>query len=216
MTCLVVGVGGGLGLAVARRFGAAGLPVAAVARSGDALEERVGKLSAEGIQAVAIAEDIADPGAPARIVGAARDAFGPIDVLIYNCAAIGRERLPTAIERTSLQRSLEVNVFGALVTAQLVADDMRARAGGTMLFTSGTWAVTPSASHAALGLAKAAQRNLVLSLAEELAPAAIHVTTVTITAAIEPGSAHSPERLAELYWDVHCQPPAQWTAEVTF
>ena len=208
MTALVVGAGDGLGLAVARRFGREGHPVVIVARKAEPLAARAEALTAEGIPTVAIAADLADPDAPHRIVDEARAAVGPIDVLVYNCAALGRELVPSALDRASLLRSLEVNLLGALATAQTVLPCE------TILFTGGAWALEPSAPHAALSLAKAAQRNLSFSLAQELGPKGIHVTTVTITGAIEPGTVHDPARLAGEYWRIHCQPPDEWTPEV--
>jgi short-subunit dehydrogenase len=214
VSCLVVGVGDGLGMAVCRRFGAEGMSVAAVARKADELEARVAALVDDGVDAVAIPDDLADPDAPARIVDAASVNTGPVEVLVYNCAAIGRPGRPTELHPPALARSLQVNVLGALATAQLVARGMRRRARGTIIFTGGAWAVTPSADYAALGLTKAAQRNLALSLAEELAPAGVHVVTVTITGAIEPGTGHTAERLATLYWELHAQPGPGWAPEV--
>src|SRR2546428_13557708 len=80
---VVVGVGEGLGAALARRF-AAGYRVALVARSADVIEKVAGEIRAGGGVAVPIQSDAT---VEAQIVAAherIRGELGPIDVLVYN------------------------------------------------------------------------------------------------------------------------------------
>ena len=62
-TLAVVGAGPGLGLSIAKRFGAAGFQVALLARNADRLDQLVGELDGQGVTARAYVADVADrPG----------------------------------------------------------------------------------------------------------------------------------------------------------
>src|SRR2546430_1946432 len=100
---VVVGVGEGLGAALARRF-AAGYRVALIARSADVIEKVAGDIRAGGGVAVPIQSDAT---VEAQIVAAherIRGELGPIDVFVYNGGRrpIGRllETTPDVFEDT--------------------------------------------------------------------------------------------------------------------
>ena len=85
-----------------------------------------------------------------------------------------------------------------------------------MLFTGGGLALNPWPQAAALAVGKAGLRNLVYSLAAELEPAGIHVATVTIAGMVQPGTEFDPERIADVYWQLHSEPRGQWQREIIF
>src|SRR4051812_32746202 len=92
---VVTGAGrrAGIGFATARRLvrlGAAVLvhawtpyDVAGYGESADEAEAAVAELRGDG-RAELVQADFADPEAPAAVVGAARDAFGHLDILVVN------------------------------------------------------------------------------------------------------------------------------------
>ncbi|MCH7960512.1 MAG: SDR family NAD(P)-dependent oxidoreductase, partial [Candidatus Hydrogenedentes bacterium] len=63
---LITGGGGGIGSAVARRFGRAGAKIALVDLHDDAVQDRLAELERDGIEAVGMACDITDPEACVR------------------------------------------------------------------------------------------------------------------------------------------------------
>jgi NAD(P)-dependent dehydrogenase (short-subunit alcohol dehydrogenase family) len=74
----------------------------------------------------------------------------------------------------------------------------------------------PDPAFTSLSLGKAGVRALVTLLASEYGPAGIHVATVTVGGAVEPGGRFDPDRIAEEYWRLHVQGPAAWEREVVF
>ena len=215
-TCVVIGVGRKLGLSVARRFGREGHPVALMARRRSRLEEFGRDLGQDGIRWAAFEADASQTDEVVAAVATARSSLGPVQVLVYNAAALNTPSLPSEMSLDLFYSTLRVNLVSALVATQLVVPDMRQLGTGTVLFTGGTWGLVPSAAYSAVGMGKAALRNLAFSFAEELAPDGIHVATVTISGVIKAGTDFDPDRLADLYWDVHCQPPDAWEREVRY
>ncbi|MCZ0985373.1 SDR family NAD(P)-dependent oxidoreductase [Streptomyces diastatochromogenes] len=82
----VVGVGPGLGRAIARRFGAAGHPVALISRNADKLAGLADALAAEGVTARAYPADVTDAKGLSGALEAAAAELGRIGVLSYSPA----------------------------------------------------------------------------------------------------------------------------------
>ena len=214
-TAAVVGVGPGLGLAIATRFGREGYRVALVARRAEALDEYAERLRSEGIEARGFPADAADHDALAGAFDAIRGALGDPDVLVYNAALIATGR-PTEVGREELLASFSINVAGALSAAQQVAPQMRSRGAGTILFTGGSAAHDPYVDYAALSVGKAGLRNLCINLAKELEPDGIHVAMVTVHGGIRAGTRFDPELIAERYWWLHRQERGSWDRETVY
>ncbi|MCL4186282.1 MAG: SDR family NAD(P)-dependent oxidoreductase [Rhodobacteraceae bacterium] len=233
---VVVGAGPGLGLALVRRFAAAGMRVAMIARRAGALAGYRAGLAAEGLDALPLAADAGEPASLAAALDAARAAIGPPDVMIYNAALIEPARFVTPsgiaearyagapgwrahgapVDRTYLGQSFAVNVAGALQAAQAAAPDMVAAGRGTILFTGGVLAFGPWIEWGPVALGKAALRSLGQSLALELGPSGVQVAVVAIHGTMARGGPYDPERVAGLYWQTHLRPAAEWTVDVHF
>src|SRR5437867_12204080 len=82
---VVVGVGPGLGAALARRF-AKGYAVALVARDREKLEALATELGAAGGRALAVPSDVSRGEDIAAAADRIRRELGEIDVLLYNAA----------------------------------------------------------------------------------------------------------------------------------
>ena len=93
-TCIIVGVGPGLGASLARRFASAGHKVAVAARNVDKLASIVGDITGAGGTAKAYACDTTSEADVAALFEAAEADLGAMDVSIYN--ASGRARGPIA------------------------------------------------------------------------------------------------------------------------
>jgi 3-oxoacyl-[acyl-carrier protein] reductase len=122
--------------------------------------------------------DFADPVAPADVVAAARDALGPIDLLIVNHARSGHGRLGE-LTAEEIDAFLRENVRASLLLVQEFAaqyDDSRAT-GRVILFTSGQH-LAPMASEVAYAVSKGALHQATRTLAEGLADRGITVNTV--------------------------------------
>ncbi len=220
----VVGVGAGLGTALARRF-AQGYAVALVARHQDKLDELARELTGTGARALAVAADTSKPEEITRACERVRQELGDIDVLLYNAAMrpFGRlmETKPSTFENT-----WRVNAFGAFLWSQAVVPAMLAKGKGVILFTGATAGTKPFATSAAFGPAKFALRGLAQVMARDLSSQGIHVAYVNIDGAIDMPFIHQlrpnikkedmlqPSAIAETYWHVAHQDPSAWTQEV--
>lgn len=210
-SCIIVGVGPGLGLSLARRFGAAGHPLVLVARDPARLSGACDELAAASLPAASIAADAADPAALAAALSRVTDT----ECLIYN-AALLEQGQPSRLSPAALARHLAVDVVGAHAAALAVLPAMRARGSGTILFTGGGFALSPQAPFAGLSVGKAALRALALVLAQELSGEGIHVASVTVRGLIAPGTPFDPDLIAERFLAVARQPQPSWEAEILF
>jgi NAD(P)-dependent dehydrogenase (short-subunit alcohol dehydrogenase family) len=203
---VVVAAGPGLGRSVALRFAREGYAVGLVARSADALAALVGEVGPAGASAVAVAgADVSDDDALRRALGELASTLGPATVVVYNGSAYV-EGSVTTLPPERLRLALDVGVVGALVTAQATVPAMRAAGGGTIVLTGSVAADRGSTSAAAVGVAKAALRNLALSLHKELAPDGVRAVTVTIDGVLSGPKALDVEQIADLYWQLHSAP----------
>ena len=213
MITVVVGVGPGMGMALARRFGRDGSTLALVARRAEALTAYAEELGAEGITAHGFPADVSDEASLRAAFAAVRTTLGDPDVLVYN-ASVSVSGTPGEISPEAAVEVFRVGAIGALVSLQEVLPAMRARDAGTVLVTGGGLGVRPWPPATALGMSKAAVRNLVLAAARDLADTGVHVGTVTIMGVVgAPGL--DPADIAERFWDLHTQPRGSWDTEVT-
>jgi NAD(P)-dependent dehydrogenase (short-subunit alcohol dehydrogenase family) len=221
---VVIGVGAGLGAALARRF-AQGYRVAMIARSEDYLVNLAKEIATAGGEAFPIPANVASPE---EIKGAfdkiRRDLDAP-EVLLYNAAMrpFGRlmETKPSTFENT-----WRVSTFGAFLAAQEVVPDMLKRGKGVILFTGATAGVKPFATSAAFGPAKFALRGLAQVMARDLQPQRIHVAYINVDGPIDmpfirkrvPNIKEEdmlkPSAIADSYWHLAHQDPSAWTQEL--
>ena len=125
-----VGVGPGLGAALARRF-ASGYAVALVARRVVKLKQLAAELNAARGRPLAVAAVVSKPADIAAALTCIRRELGEVAVLLYNAAMrrFGRllETKPSTFENTR-----RVNGFGAFLFAQAVVPAMLARGNGVI------------------------------------------------------------------------------------
>lgn len=198
----LIGMGPGLGMALAHRFGSEGYTVAGVARNPTKLNALVADLQATGIDAHAFTADAGDVDNLTATLNTISEQLGATEVLIYN-AAIMREGLPSSMDIEQFIADWRVSMLGAVVTVQSVVPAMREAGKGTILLTGGGLALNPYPPYASLAIAKAGLRNFAYSLAGELAETGIFVGTVTIAGYIQPDTAFDPALIAEHYWGLH-------------
>ena len=199
-TCAIIGVGEGLGMAIAKRFHRENYQLALMSRSLDKLTEYEKLLS--GSAAVkSFSADASSTESLTKALQEVKDTFGTLDVLIYNAAMLRSTDLMSVTAEELLQ-DYRVNVIGALISVQQVVKEMQQQKG-TILFTGGGFADAPDPNMASLSIGKAAIRNLAQSLAKQLQTKGIRVATVTINGVIGSNEKFTPEKIAEAYWQLH-------------
>jgi NAD(P)-dependent dehydrogenase (short-subunit alcohol dehydrogenase family) len=212
---VIVGAGPGIGAATARRFAQEGHRVAVLSRSASTTAGLLQELRDEGRSVVAVTADTGDRASLATAFAQIRAELGDPTVLLFNALAFV-PGTPTKLELDAFEGSLRANVVGALACVDEVVPAMRAAGRGTILLTGGGMALQPVARFSAVSVAKAAQRSLFLSLAEELAPDGIHVAQVTVAGFVKDGGPFAPALIAAELHRLHDQPQGSWDSEVVF
>jgi NAD(P)-dependent dehydrogenase (short-subunit alcohol dehydrogenase family) len=206
---IIIGAGPGIGIAVARRVAREGLTVGVIARSQATVDAALAELP--DAEAFGVRADVTDEVGLRTALDLIVDRFGVPELLVYNAALIQRD----GIGELTAQQQLDawaVNVVGAITAIAHVAPLMALAGAGTIVITGGMPEPVPEATSLSLG--KAGVRALTKLLATAYRPAGVHVATVTVAGAVEPGSAFDPDEIAEHYWRLHAQPVGSWEQEI--
>ncbi|MFC6883262.1 MULTISPECIES: SDR family NAD(P)-dependent oxidoreductase [Actinomadura] len=169
---VVTGAGQGIGLAVVRALAEAGADVYGGARTvGPELREAT-KYTME--------VDLATPDGPGRLVEAAREELGGVDVLVNNVGGgVSWAASFLDIDDDVWRRSFELNLFSTVRASRAALPGMVERGGGTIVnigSANGRLADPQLAHYAA---AKAALANLGKALSVEFSPKGVRVNTIS-------------------------------------
>ena len=215
---VVTGASRGIGAGIATRLAAEGAAVALCARTLEpspgldgSLREVTDAITGTGATAVAIQADLSDEDDRATMIPAARDALGPIDILVNNAAAaIYTANADIPLRHRNL--TFSVNVQAPMDFAQQVLPEMRERGSGWIVnLTSASAAPPPGPPFDAVGGAlgttittygasKAALDRFTVGLAAELWGEGVAVNAVAPRAIVRtPGA----DALVGQYADAH-------------
>ncbi len=202
-TLVIVGAGPGLSLSVAEKFGAKGFNVGLIARRQSELDSHVASLAEKSVTAAGFVADATDEQQLTDAFAKVNEAFGQVDVLLYNAAVIAPV---SAVDATAQLTNdhLQVNLIGGIASAQQVIPEMVERSQGTIFFTSGgasELTVTPVLTTLSIG--KSALRSYAHCLHEELADKGVHVAMLSIAGGIEEGTYFSADNIADVYVDMY-------------
>ncbi|MGD9723252.1 MAG: SDR family NAD(P)-dependent oxidoreductase [Pirellulales bacterium] len=167
---LVTGAGLRVGNHLARALAARGYRVALHAgRSLAAAEATAAEIRAAGGEALALAADLRDTDATARMVTAVRDAFGRLDALVNN-ASVWQPRPLEEVSADDVRQHFEVNTLASFICCQVAGLAMAAQPEGGAIVNVGDWAIArPYLNYAAYFASKGAIPALTRSMAVELA-----------------------------------------------
>lgn len=212
-SAIIIGAGPGISLSVARRFGREGWRIALLARRQEALSEYETELAQEGITAQGFVADSADFVGLTQTLQHIQAEWGAPSLLVYNVMA-RVPGVPTKQDAEAVMTAMRGNLGGAIAATQAVIGQMSA--GSSLIYTGGGLAINPHPNYSGLAVGKAALRNWVFSLAQEIKPRGIHAATVTITGFVKPNTPFDPDRIAEAFWELHQEAPEAWRTEVMF
>ncbi|HEX8204898.1 MAG TPA: SDR family oxidoreductase [Solirubrobacteraceae bacterium] len=175
---LITGASRGIGAAAARAFAASGDRVAVhYVRSRDKAEAVAEGLPGEGH--VVVGAHLADPQAVETMVEEAAAGLGGLDVLVNNAGVyLAHPVLDTSYDewQAAWRETLDVNLVGVANTVWCALHHMER--GGRIVNVGSRGAFRGEPEHTAYGAAKAGLTSFGQSLARELGPRGIAVTTV--------------------------------------
>ncbi|MDF1700148.1 MAG: SDR family oxidoreductase [Planctomycetota bacterium] len=176
-TAFITGAGTGLGLAVATRMGRLGANIVCVSRDTGHHEQLLARGAEEGFEVLSAALDVREPADVKRVVRAACEHFGGIDVLVNNAAG-NFVRPAMALAPKGFKAVIDIALNGVFYVSREVGRRMRER-GGTIVNISAPYATTgkPHVVHSAC--AKAGVEAMTRSLAAEWAMYGIRVNAVS-------------------------------------
>jgi NAD(P)-dependent dehydrogenase (short-subunit alcohol dehydrogenase family) len=221
----VLGVGPGLGAAVARRFARDGFDIVLMARSKASVDPVAKEVKALGRKAVAIEVDATSPTSVAAGFAKAHDALGDAEVFVYNAGAFKMGGV-LEIDPEDFDACWRANCAGAFYAAKHVLPPMVQAGAGTVVLTGATASLRGGARFACLAVGKFGLRALAQSMARELGPKGVHVAHVVIDGQIDTPRARqiypdradetllSPDAIAEQYLQLHRQAKSAWTFEL--
>jgi NAD(P)-dependent dehydrogenase (short-subunit alcohol dehydrogenase family) len=220
---VVTGASRGIGADIARLFASEGGRIVCAARTlregehplAGSLETTVAAIRRDGGEAIAVTANISEPEECAALIRAARDAYGPVDVLVNNAALtyyVPIQDYP--INRWV--RSWAVNLHAPFILSKLVLEDMIPRRRGSIVNISSAAAVGPGRGPyreaAAIrggtcyGAEKAALERFTQGLAEEVYAHGISVTALSPSQVVPtPGTVH--HKLVTSMDDPRGEPP---------
>lgn len=199
---IIIGMGPGLSLGLARKFGREGFKIGMISRTASKLFAFQEQLKAEGIDAVFETADVAHTSQLLSAISKLKTQLGSVDVLLYNAVDYRYKHiLDETVE--DLTTGFRISVGNAFAAVKALQADLEA-AKGAILLTGGGTANYPNPDMATISLGKAGIKNLAYQLNRALGPSGVYVGTVTISGAIDPKSdRHSPELLADKFWELY-------------
>ncbi len=196
--CVVTGASRGIGLETAKQLCAEGAGVVLVGRDEPRLAAAVAECEAAASAsrltgrkqhqearnrpvderaAVALALDVTDEDAGERMVAAAEEAFGSLDVLVNN-AGIASWRDVDEVPVEDWRAQYELNVVAPLQAIRAAAPAMLERGWGRIVNVCSTAGKRPSASMPEYSVAKAAELSLSRLFADRYAGRGVLVNAV--------------------------------------
>jgi 3-oxoacyl-[acyl-carrier protein] reductase len=196
-SAIITGSSRGLGLASAKALVAEGCRVCICARGTEALNraaDELVKIGGEGM-AVAVAVDLTTTQGAEKVVHAALEAFGGIDILINNVATAkgaGIGDTPDA----EWQQAIDQTLFPAIRMSRLVVPHLKARGGGSILMIASIWG-RESGGRMTYNAVKAAEISLAKSMAQQLATDNIRVNSLAPGSILFPGGSWDARQKAD-------------------
>jgi NAD(P)-dependent dehydrogenase (short-subunit alcohol dehydrogenase family) len=176
---IVTGGGAGLGYAIARSLAGAGAHVVIAGRTQETLARAAAAIGKEsGGSVLTVVADVAEAQDCERMVAAAVEHFGAVDILVNNAAYFAASPL-IDVEGAEAAHAFAVNAIGPLNAARAFAKRAIAnRRGGAIVNISSIAAGRPAAGLALYAASKAALESLTRSMAVEWAGRDLRVNAV--------------------------------------
>ncbi len=178
--CVVTGASRGIGRETARLLCAEGANVLLVARSEERLRDAAAEADAaagEGGRAEVLPLDVTDDDAGERMLAAAEERFGSLDVLVNN-AGTAQWRDLDDVPDEDWRAQYELSVMAPLHAMRAAAPAMVERGWGRIVNVASTAGKRPSAAMPEYSVAKAAELSLSRLFADRYAKQGVLVNAI--------------------------------------
>ncbi|HET7229589.1 MAG TPA: SDR family oxidoreductase [Longimicrobium sp.] len=175
---VITGASSGLGEATARLLSAQGASVVLGARRADRINALARELTAGGGKALAIETDVTDREQVRRLVDAAVEAYGRIDVIINN-AGLMPQSLLERLKVDEWDRMIDVNIKGVLYGIAAALPHMQRQKSGQIINVSSVAGHKVGPGSAVYSATKHAVRALSEGLRQEVKPHNIRTTVIS-------------------------------------
>lgn len=194
-TAVITGGARGIGLAIAERFVAEGARVVLGDLDVDELDVVVTRLGGPDI-ARGVHCDVVQADSVARLLDAAKDAFGSVDVMVNN-AGITRDATMRTMSEEHFDQVIAVHLKGCWNGTRLAAAIMREQGSGAIVNISSLSGKVGMIGQTNYSAAKAGIIGLTKAAAKEVAHAGVRVN------AVQPGLIRTAmtEAMPERVWD---------------
>jgi glucose 1-dehydrogenase len=198
-TLIVTGGNSGIGAAIAVAAAAEGANVVIdYVVHPDETQELIGRIESSGGHAVGVQADVSRPDDLQRMVQAAVESFGRLDVLVNNAGIETRTSILDTTE-ADYQRVLDVNLKSAFFGTQLAAKQFIAQGGGGLVLNiSSVHEDWPMPGNVAYCVSKGGTRMLTRTAGVELGPHGIRVVNIAPGAVATPINSSTMEDPAKL------------------
>src|SRR5437879_6135538 len=174
---IVTAGGSGMGRAGAIRFAREGASVGVVDVDAAGVAAVVNEIVAAGGKAKGIVADLRDDANARRIVRETANAFGGLD-FVWNHLGHPGPASVEGIEMADFALAIDLNLRSQIVTTDAALPELRARGGGSLLYTASTSGLVGSQFSPVYSAVKFGVVGFVRALAKRLAPERIRVNAV--------------------------------------
>lgn len=174
---LVAGASSGIGEATAIKLARNGFPVALGARRVEKLDEIVGKIRADGGEAIAVHLDVTDPDSVKSAVEKTTSELGEIEVLVAGAGDTYFGKLDS-ISTEQFDSQIQIHLVGANRVASAVLPGMIERRRGDLIFVGSDVSLRQRPHMGAYGAAKAALVAMVNNYQMELEGTGVRASIV--------------------------------------
>jgi 3-oxoacyl-[acyl-carrier protein] reductase len=174
---LVTGAGSGIGRAIAEKLAKDGECVVVNDLRAESAEEVVAGIKEAGGEAASAPGDVSDPEAVERIVEAARESFGPVEVMVNNAGFLQQKRF-VDLTVEDFDRMIAVHLRGTFLCTSAVLPEMLSRGQGVIINVASQLGQIGGVELCHYSAAKAGIIGLTKSLAREVSAQGVRVNAV--------------------------------------
>lgn len=175
---LITGASRGIGLAVASALAERGAALAITGRKADNLNSAAGQLQNAGADVRPFVCHQGDPEAVSRLFEQLDQAQFAPDIVVINAATNPVLGPLVELDLEAWRKILDVNLTGALLTAQAAARRMLPHRRGSIIFVASIAGIDPLPGLGAYSVSKAGLLGLMRALAKELGPSGVRVNAL--------------------------------------